>query len=206
MGETEEKFFVHKQELIAHFEHFKEAIINDWDEGLECTVRLPEAESTAFMICAKWLRTGSIHYCIQDGNAHRTFDTLGAAYLLGNFLFAPDFQDAVIDAVIASSVRLKKGPPSLVASLYPLCPRESAHSTISGDYVYGVLCRNKFNQLHNYHLPQEFFEELLAVIGPKLREGVPGHNAKAFFEGNNICMYHEQKLHERPCYRAKFGL
>lgn len=107
VGEEEKKFLVHEAVIHANSAFFDAALRADWVESTERCVKLPEENAATFHHYARWVYTHRL--CIEKVEERGNFTILSRLYGLGKHLADCDFQDAIIDDIIAETVRERMG-------------------------------------------------------------------------------------------------
>jgi hypothetical protein len=187
------------------------ALNKQWKEGNEKLVRLPEVEVTAFRVFAKWVYSGRF-FCTEDNDEYeedgihhyKGWGKLFECYELGDFLQAPDFNDAIIDAITDTSALRNETPVQISSVIYPLTSPGSPHRQLCCDIA--INCsRQLFVSMRDRDLPREFLEDVLIEVGTVLDWGVKEVPFAKLMEGKTGCEYHEHTRSNTPCYKTKFG-
>jgi len=188
--------------LKKHSEFFVAALKEGWKEGEEQVVRLPEHESEAFNIFARFVYTKRI-YCKRDGDYDEStgndeeWRRLLDACLMGVSLISPSLQDAVVDAITAK-VNNNAIPPS------------SYHNTVwsktAGDNALKRLIVDiavwkwdpKLLRERCADAPHGFLVDV--VIRLKGLDSGGGEENCPF--AMPACTYHEHSAASKPCYKT----
>ena len=101
VGPEEQCFYVHPSILAAHSEFLKSALKEEWTEGKDRVIKLPEDDPEIFYIYVQWLYTGTIFTKTKE-EAH-SFDHLVDLYLLGEKMLDQVFQNRVMDALVSAT-------------------------------------------------------------------------------------------------------
>jgi hypothetical protein len=207
VGPAAERLFAHKGLLTTSSEFFIKALSKDWKEGVERTVKLPEACPTACRIYIKWLYNGHISCSPADkGTFDKETNSLLDCYSLGDYLQDADFLDAVIDGISEHAAEGGRVPVTLARTVYPVTAKDSLHRKLCRDIITYVLNREEFAVLHNIDNRPEFLVDMLVDIAPQLAKGIPTRNIAGFREDKGGCEYHEHVRLNKPCYKVRFNL
>jgi hypothetical protein len=202
-----ERLFAHKGLLTSSSGFFTKALSEDWKEGAERTVKLPEACPTACRIYTKWLYTGRISSSpAEKGTFDKELYKMLDCYRLSDYLRDMNFLDAVIDGLAEGSVENARIPLILARTVYPLTTKDSPHRKFCRDVLVHSLNRREFSALHKKDLPHEFFVDLLVDIASQLAKGIPDLDLDVFLKSKGDCEYHEHVRLDQPCYKLGFDL
>jgi hypothetical protein len=105
VGAQQQVFSVHEGLLRASSSFFDKAMAGDWKESQKRTVHLPDDESAIFSLYVNWLYRGTLPVVsAEPGSPTDTeYTNLAKAYVLGDKILDPTFQDTVIDAILEKS-------------------------------------------------------------------------------------------------------
>jgi hypothetical protein len=130
-------------------------------------VTLLDEEAQTFRTYLHWLYTGNVDHIIAGGNG--TIE-LSKAYVLGEKLIDPNFQNAVLDRIVQRT----KGPegrapgPTAVSIIYDGTPEGSPARRLMVDFC--SYCANgqwmNIERLSR-HVPAEFMDDLVAALVAK---------------------------------------
>lgn len=102
VGKEEQKFAVHKEILRAHSPFFRSAVQQNWKEGQEGIIRLPDDDPEVLELYEEWLYEGKIfsqdEQQVEDSDES---DLLIKAFVFGEKIQDGRFRDAAIDCLIA---------------------------------------------------------------------------------------------------------
>ena len=102
VGPGKTKFYMAPSVLRKAGTFFNSALKKEWKEGQERTVEMPEDDPVCFRLYAEWLYTGTIFCKKSPTPARGSFGSLVGLYILGEKVLDKDFQDCVIDAMLAT--------------------------------------------------------------------------------------------------------
>ncbi|KAF2163135.1 hypothetical protein M409DRAFT_57802 [Zasmidium cellare ATCC 36951] len=108
VGSRKDEFVMHTAFATAKSSFFKSTISQDWKEGKEKTVRLPQHEAGTFHVFVHWIYSGSLDFSIVDNTgAHDppSYLNCGRVWALAHYLGAPQLQNQVIDRIIHKVAR-----------------------------------------------------------------------------------------------------
>lgn len=103
VGDKDELFSVHQSLIRASSSFFEKALGGKWKESAQRTVRLPDDDPNIFALYIHWIYFGAIPVSsIKRKKAveNSEITDLVKAYIMGDKLLDPAFQDATIDAII----------------------------------------------------------------------------------------------------------
>lgn len=102
VGNSEEceYFYVHPGLLQGSSAFFQTALKEEWMEGQQRTVKLPEQTPPAFSKYVQWLYTGKIFSKDDKHNFVRSYVFLAKLYVLGEALLDTVFRDRIIDVIV----------------------------------------------------------------------------------------------------------
>lgn len=121
VGEERRHFVFFRYILEQESEYFRTALSGPWQESASRTFELKEENAAVVTLFAAWLYCKKLIFTIE-------FDTdafLVQSYLLGDRRGAPNFQNAVIDALNARWVNSEWKEPKLIMTVFD----ETAPST-----------------------------------------------------------------------------
>jgi len=101
-------FTIHEALIRKESPFFEAALSRDWKEGEEKLVPMPEDRPDTFRLYVHWIYSRRIFlepFSDPDNqNRSKHLDHLIRAYILGDKLLDLDFQDAIIDILINTSI------------------------------------------------------------------------------------------------------
>ncbi|KAF2827996.1 hypothetical protein CC86DRAFT_445065 [Ophiobolus disseminans] len=207
VGEEKEKFSVHAHLLEGSSEYFLKVLSVSQDGDQMCTVKLEDADASAFSIYAKWPYTGRFHLATSpdtqtpNGSPNdMCWDEMSACYALS------DFSDATIDAFTRRMEIRNNSPVELAKWIYPKTTKDSAHRRLCRDIIVHTWARKKWDRLWTEDYPPELVANVLADVSVKFARGSKRRELTEFLEAKNACEYYEHKRLELPCYKARFGI
>jgi hypothetical protein len=178
---------------------FIKALNEDWKEGAERTVVLPEACPRARKIYTQWLYTGRV-FCspVDKGPFQNELKKLIACYTLGDYLRDTDFLDAVVDGIGESCVEHQKIAVGFVIEVYPITTKDSLYRKLCRDLVMCTIHRGHSGHLRAHDLPKEFLKDVLIDMAPQLTKAYRSREFDAFFKSKGDCEYHEHVPLNKP--------
>ena len=111
VGSEEKPFFVHTT-MLQHSEFFKAALKEEWKEGQQRIVKLPDVEPHLFEAYIQWQYRGKINF--GESPASYNFVTLAKLYGFGERLVDGVFQDRVLDTIVAGVRDAERPAPGSV--------------------------------------------------------------------------------------------
>ncbi|KAI8932788.1 hypothetical protein NX059_010278 [Plenodomus lindquistii] len=217
VGTKKEKFYVHEHLLIAFSNFFKAALNQNWKEGHEKVVMLPNAGTETFQIFANWVYTGRVFSTKVDdvtrkdpdnresGLNNKEWSRLFDAYRLGDFLQAVGFKDAIIDALMQSATGLESLPHRLATFIYGSSSPDSAHTVMCVNAFLRTYTRADFVHARIFDLPSEFVMDAFIEFGKHLNHGLQITSLANMMRDGYVCNYHDHVRLDMPCYRTRFG-
>lgn len=130
MGEDRQSFRVNEQMIRSSSSFFDKALAGEWKEALNRTVEMPSDDPDVFAVYMHWLYCGTIpilyhkeRHSIKGDEFFSSAEhyALVKAYILGDKILDPRFQNAIIDA-IAEKVN-KVNTIALVHMLSDMCTK-----------------------------------------------------------------------------------
>lgn len=106
VGEPPQDFFVHSELLRRSSAFFDAALKQEWHEGKQRTVQLPEQDPETFNLYVQWLYSGRILSKVDGAHGSVNYLLVTKLYALGEVLLDNVFQDRIID-VLVTCVREK---------------------------------------------------------------------------------------------------
>ncbi|RDW92789.1 BTB/POZ domain-containing protein [Aspergillus mulundensis] len=105
VGEQRKTFVVHEAALREFSPFFDKALTGEWKEARERVVQLPEEDPEVFDIFVHWVYCGKLPFSIDEhtGDIDAEYMELAKAYVFGEKLLSPEFQDRVVDVVVEKS-------------------------------------------------------------------------------------------------------
>jgi hypothetical protein len=184
-GKTKKEISINQALVCNASKFFKAACKPEWGHGEKNTVTLKEEDPVIFAIFIAWLITGKIENSAElveitatDKNEWKScFQKqsfqLGKCYVLGDYLQAPSFQNAVMDQLVYQSSVFGKecnavlpGDSESVKIAWAQTSTGSALRRFIIDNVYKNASTDEFSGLYTLPLPhiQDYFVDL-AVHG-----------------------------------------
>lgn len=211
VGQDQDKqtFLLHK-DVVTKFSDFLAAAVREaWRKDHDTDIKLPEATPAIFRIFQVFVYGGSIH-SQEDGDSTAMkddarydpeYDRLAAAWLLGEYLQASAFQDAVADTLIDKVKYEQLTPLWMYKDIYAGSPRESGMKRLLVDLAVTYWSKASTVEAGKVDRNSEFFLELSAEHADRRDKGDYSTPLKAKDVG---CAYHEHGDKE-PCYKTMFG-
>lgn len=98
---TSQTFYVHEKLIRASSPFFDAALGKRWKEGIQRVVALPADEGDVFDLYMQYLYSGKVASKLEAATAE--FENLVQLYVLGEKFLDRQFQDRVVDALIAAT-------------------------------------------------------------------------------------------------------
>ncbi|GIZ43510.1 hypothetical protein CKM354_000673500 [Cercospora kikuchii] len=176
---------------------FDAALKKVWEEGRSREIHLPEHDPEIVKIYLNWVDIGELDYEDEtdvERNESGVFYRLIHAFLLGDKLLAPDFKDAVTDAV---------------ASVYAdglWMPGKGLRQILYENTMPGATLRRMVIRQLSMGTPLAVMEDepqsLLYDLSHELAEG-KSKALRDFKKEVEDCIYHEHQAGAEHCYRNK---
>ncbi|KAJ4373347.1 hypothetical protein N0V83_003642 [Neocucurbitaria cava] len=211
VGDKDQEFYIHEKLLSSTSAFFAKVLKDDWKEGHDRIVKLPDVEPSVFRIWMKWLYTGRLFVKNeQDDDEDKTDEEhthLYACYALGDFLQDLDFKDATIDAFIENMVECNEYFMALADHIYGHSKKGSRHRELAVDCFVRLWDREDWTELviedqDDAFQPPQFLCDVLIQIGPALDKGVEEKSIPELFDLKDTCKYHDHGS-DKPCYKTK---
>lgn len=198
-------FTLHQNLASKESAFIKAALRGEWKESKEKVIRLPEHEPEHFQLFSHWIYDHAIFSAQEGGEKDalgidKEWDRLARAWVLGSYLQALDFKDAVVGAIIEKAT-------------HNLDCRQYIHEIIYSNSHFGAPIRRLLADIASWRWNRfdmcaqssrlrhsDFFYDLSMAL--MHRHDSPD-SATAPMRLRDACSYHEHGLHESECYRAK---
>lgn len=92
-------FLINRELANRHSEFTTTALKDEWKEGKEGILRLPEASPEAFQLFYDFINYGTVQFETSECQEEDDWSVVTEAWLLGDFLASTSFKDAVVDAM-----------------------------------------------------------------------------------------------------------
>jgi hypothetical protein len=190
IGKGERALYVHASVLYKSSQFFQAALKTDWAEGQQREVKLPEEEFEAFNTYVQWMYKRAIptkfeKNSSEDKDKQQSYIHLSKLYVLGERLMDCEFQNQVVDAIVAtardqtSEGTRYKPIGEVVNIIYENTPKPSPGRKLMAQiwYEYG---RADWFAESNVKLNYEFMEDVMSALlgkgkrGDSFSDGVPG--------------------------------
>ena len=196
-------FSLHAGLARAQSEFIDAAFRYGWKESEEKTIRLPDHEPEHFQLFLWFIYTRSI-FSTKSGDKEldhdREWARLVDSWLLGHYLQAADFKDAVIDAIIQKV--LQSGDWVRQRMYQAVYARTDDRSPLRRLVVDIAVWRwnTKFLKAQRNHADwSDFFFDLAIAQSKKSNHKQPLYEIDS-------CEYHEHRNNNTPCYKTKMRL
>lgn len=195
------KFAVHETLLRKDSAFFRDALDGDRLEPTAKIITLPEQSPAAFEVYTGWLYYRKIYSDGESITAEVQFSVLLDAYYLAGFLGDIDFADAIMDAVIDTTITLSRYPCEVISPAYEKLPRGSPLRQLLLDmWVYDG--NSEWWDIYHDVLTPEILNDIVSsLIAIKGTGAVDGTIAP--YEFGHKCNYHLHEQTEQPCYLTK---
>ena len=195
MGSKERIFYIHENILRSTSSFFQAALNQEWKEGQERTITLPDDNPKVFSGYAHWLYTGKLPCQRPEG---RVSVKLAKLYGLGEKLIDKIFQDRVLDTLITHTRKDDKYPTKKSAKIV-------YDSTLKGSPARKLMVDMYLMNANEDHIKDEddelHFDFLIDLTRALLKERVvPVNHRKELKELDEgiPCSYHHHGKDE-PC-------
>jgi len=198
--------------MLMSSSFMKAALSGEWEEARSGIVKLPDEKPEVFSTYTQWLYQGVV--ATQDREVPIDDDEeyleLAQAYILGDRLQDADFQDAVLDCIVAKSDEKVLGGSRVF-------PRIDVVHHIYENTAEGSSARKVMVDLYCWNArgngtwlgpeckdaaPHDFLYDLAASL--IVNRGPPGGMIP--FEENTTCVYHVHGGTEgNTCYKARYA-
>ena len=169
-GQAQEKFTVHKRDLIHSSPVFKAALESDFKEGVEQKLELLEDEPKTFKNFLLWVYSGQLVANSKENPQYEDIDwrLLTSLYILGDQRQIPQLQNDVMDTLIQLHHRFNYTSVSEVPTVFGELPATSplriyyidkfvAHASVESDSGW-------FSPEHSDDYPRDFLLELAKAL------------------------------------------
>ena len=103
MGENEQKYTIQRDLLCESSLFFSKAVKEEWKEGQERTIPMPDDDPAVFDLYAQWMYCGKIlsrDSTLETGRGSGEPDLLVNAFVFGEKIQDVLFVDTILDALI----------------------------------------------------------------------------------------------------------
>ena len=168
VGETEQRFTLHKGIVTQHSAFFRAACNGKFKESIEETVRLPEVDVAIFKIYVQWIYTGEIVVIDpeeltdhESKNAPTRYLRLTQLYVLADRLEDVHLRNAVVDTFLKLVDETRKCPSiRAIEKAYEQTAGGSMLRILFSDYYVQLDCAEWFKECRE-DLPQDFIFDVL---------------------------------------------
>ncbi|KAK5745690.1 hypothetical protein LTR17_001190 [Elasticomyces elasticus] len=205
-GAAEETFDVYSDLLVSHSDFFKAALKQEWKEGQERSVALPEDCPEEFEIFYHFVNEGLIFSSKDsdrgaDGKRDAEWSRLTKCWMLGQKLLSTTFKDAILDAITAK-LQLGRHPTSLYQGPYRDSSPSAAFKKLLTDIVVYLWKDEEIDRRDGLLLYPEFLFDIAKALS---KVKVKGHPVSPPWNiDGNECYYHEHVADGTPCYKTLF--
>ncbi|WPB01968.1 uncharacterized protein RHO25_006602 [Cercospora beticola] len=205
VGQEPECFYVNEAMLRKTSKFFEKALKEQWKEGNEREVRLPEMKPHTFNIYLNWALTGKLF--LEDGEEvwmsdNQIFDNIADSFVSGDMVFDSEFKDAVTDAAASlfASVRSGQGRWLLGSELrqYLYDNTSSSCATLRRMLVRQLSMSSKLAELVSEDEPPASLYELSVELAKGKSKAM-----EEFKKEVEDCEYHEHAPGADNCYRTR---
>jgi hypothetical protein len=219
-----EEFLVQESIICASSARVHDCLTRPCKEEKEGRIFLPRFDPATFRTYMQFLHTGLIYTIrtevqsdsISAGSLVLNNDELARClrmYQLANYLEAPDFKDATVDAVIEIVTDLRFKYPSTdvflteesVKFLYKCSTPDSPVRTLIVDWGLVAVDHTGFDPHKEFHDDDQFLCDLFVAVRPFWMGKKGPSELPDPFNGETSCKYHEHQAAGKPCYKEKFG-
>lgn len=197
----QKRFVIHKEVLCGHSEFCRVACGRDWKEGREKTIHLQDTGSEVFRVYVHWLYTGTIDMtlmtkptvpCPSDSAVlHPAYCSLGAVFILGNFLGDSQFSNCVIDCVLQKVDRGGQTPhPKVFSDIWEHTLQGSGIQRLFSDLLAARIHRVPFDT-HKSQYPPDLIMDLATRYVQGVEKKCPTFQDR--------CKYHDHTEGEETC-------
>lgn len=193
---------MHQTLVSEQSQFFAKTFSKSWKENVERVVRLPDCQPAHFQLFFLWL----YKRCIFSGSdalrgaIDPEWSLLAHAWLLGDYLQATDFKDAITDTLIAKVSDTFLGAWQTMHEI--IYPRSTHNAPIRRLIADIAACKWENQDIKTLRVDPEWAEFL-----PDLSAALAERRGKEFGEDvpweSDRCRYHEHAQAGTPCYSSK---
>ena len=197
IGEDESVRYIQDSVLRKSSKFFQAALKEQWTEGQECEVKLPEEEVEMVTTYLQWLYSDTVASKVQDQDKPSAYIYLSKLYVLGERLVDSEFQSRIIDAIMVNVREPVDGIHynpigKAINIVYENTPKSSPARQLM---VETWFCHGKPHWLKESkaELNYEFVEDILtAFLGARKRPARGGERSSALYDDSVPHAYYKQ--------------
>lgn len=203
VGEKEQRFTLYKKIVCGSSDFFQCCCKNQWKEGAERIVRLPEAEPDVFAVYVCWIYTGEVDIVSKEGVCEMStpkYSTemppseyralalqLVQCSKMADILQDQTFANAVVDEFVFLSGRSGFVPsPQIVRAAWPGPPHKSGFIRAVVDLVAVHASKESFAK----HAPQYPADFVIETMQACIRDRSLTLASRGIY-GRERCFYHD---------------
>lgn len=199
-------FTIHKELACQESAFIKAALRHDWQESKQGVIYLPDHDPEHFRLFQLWVYNRSI-FSAKTGEADKIggteheWDRLASAWALGSYLQAPDFRDAVVDAIIDKATTSTNCTQNMHEIIYPNSQANAPIRKLLADIASWRWDRFTLNGLKKEASWADFFYDLSGALIAR-RDSFEGFHAPLRLK--HACSYHEHSPTGSTCHKTKY--
>lgn len=197
-------FSLHEQLVRKESGFIEAAFRNGWKESEEKVIHLPDHDPEHFQLFFLWVYNHIIFSAKEEdapeGETDKGWDRLANAWALGAYLQAPDFRDAVADAIIEKLWFGFKFGQSMHESIYPSTDANAPIRKLIVDIATWRWDPSILKKQKNDGSWSDFFYDLsVAMMSSRKTIDLSGSPPWV----RDPCAYHEHLNKNSACYKSK---
>lgn len=184
---------------------FDKALSEQWREGNEREVQLPEMKPQAFNIYLNWALTGKLFLEDEEEvrmSDNQIFTNIADSFISGDMLLDSEFKDVVTDAAASLFASLRSGAGRWLLGhrlrqfLYDNTP--SSNATLRRMLIRQLSMASNLAELVSENEPPALLYELSVELAKGKSKAI-----EDFKKEVEECQYHEHAPGAENCYRTK---
>ena len=176
-----------------------------WAENESGQIPLPDHHPHVFKIFSRFIYCNAIFSAIDSVSDEQPVDMewqlLADAWVIGDYLEAMDFKDAIVDAMIEKVLDTPQGrrpQHGMHQIIYPMSQRKSPIRKLITDIAAHTWSASFVKERSNQPEWSDFFKDIAMARFSINEKSTPQYIT-------DPCYYHEHRLKGDPCYRTRIG-
>ncbi|KAF2276943.1 uncharacterized protein EI97DRAFT_466515 [Westerdykella ornata] len=190
VGKAEMQFHIHRGLLTYYSSYFKATLSQNWKEGKENAIKLPDDNPEAFKVFFHWVDTGCLYGALgPNGKIPLGYQLICETYVFADARIIPQLCNACIDALWQTICQEWTFPTPQLQYIYD---NTTSQSNLRKFIVYDAAKTFKWENLDSdrQKYPQDFLADvILKLYGTKSAPGGMGRGA--FSKETRLCEFHD---------------
>lgn len=200
-NEAPTRFSLHKELASKESAFIEAAFRHEWKESEQNVIHLPDHDPEHFRLFFLWTYNRAM-FSMNQSDSQSEWNLLAGAWALGAYLQAPDFRDAVVDAIIAKAYYNSLCEQTMHEIIYPNSQTDAPIRKLLADIASYRWGPSKLRALKNDASWSDFFFDLSITMMDK-QHSTDGTVTAPW--QRDACAYHEHSLNGAVCYKTKYA-